>query len=339
MSRHRRDHASHDLAMIVRGLAIGLALLALAGVSITHAAVASAQETATECVAPEPPPGTPTPMEERTPEAMAEMEHEVEEATPVAGTPADEATAAQVQAAVQNYAACYNTGDPTKWVPLLTENYLVATYGSANPYDAIAQEEGFPHPAAELVSIGNAMTYDDGRVSADVEAILGEHWFVHSRLFFVEDEGYWKLDQEDFLKPEPEGDTVVVGVNFVEVVDEATGETTYAFEPNVATITQQPVIILRAISPEANQEMHEMAVIQLPEGAEPTGLLDGTVPFEDVRFIGVVFDIPPGGQQDLALVNLEPGTYWLVCFFPSPDGTPHIARGMVTQITVVAPAE
>jgi hypothetical protein len=37
------------------------------------------------------------------------------------------------------------------------------------------------------------------------------------------------------------------------------------------------------------------------------------------------------------LVNLEPGDYTLICFFPSPDGTPHAALGMVATFTV-APA-
>jgi hypothetical protein len=36
-------------------------------------------------------------------------------------------------------------------------------------------------------------------------------------------------------------------------------------------------------------------------------------------------------------VDLEPGTYVVVCFIPSPDGIPHIAKGMVKPLTVTAP--
>lgn len=40
-----------------------------------------------------------------------------------------------------------------------------------------------------------------------------------------------------------------------------------------------------------------------------------------------------------AIVNLEPGNYVLACFIPSPDGVPHIAKGMIKPLTVTpAPA-
>jgi hypothetical protein len=35
-------------------------------------------------------------------------------------------------------------------------------------------------------------------------------------------------------------------------------------------------------------------------------------------------------------VSLEPGRYVMVCHIPSPDGVPHLAKGMFKQFTVVA---
>ena len=42
---------------------------------------------------------------------------------------------------------------------------------------------------------------------------------------------------------------------------------------------------------------------------------------------------PPGGEANTTLV-LEPGSYAVVCFIPSPDGVPHMAKGMVLGLEV-----
>jgi uncharacterized cupredoxin-like copper-binding protein len=44
-----------------------------------------------------------------------------------------------------------------------------------------------------------------------------------------------------------------------------------------------------------------------------------------------------GGDSSNATARLEPGNYFIVCFLPSPDGTPHVMKGMVRRL-VVAPA-
>jgi hypothetical protein len=41
----------------------------------------------------------------------------------------------------------------------------------------------------------------------------------------------------------------------------------------------------------------------------------------------------PGGTAEVTQL-LEPGNYVLVCFIPSPDGVPHIAKGMLRPVTV-----
>jgi uncharacterized cupredoxin-like copper-binding protein len=42
------------------------------------------------------------------------------------------------------------------------------------------------------------------------------------------------------------------------------------------------------------------------------------------------------GDSTMATVDLVPGNYALLCFIPSPDGTPHIMKGMARPLTVVA---
>lgn len=44
----------------------------------------------------------------------------------------------------------------------------------------------------------------------------------------------------------------------------------------------------------------------------------------------------PGGEQ-LLTTTLEPGNYAVVCFVDVPDRVPHLAKGMVHALTVVAP--
>lgn len=45
----------------------------------------------------------------------------------------------------------------------------------------------------------------------------------------------------------------------------------------------------------------------------------------------------PGESAEVTVPNLEPGTYALLCFIPTEgEGTPHIAKGMVNQLEVVA---
>lgn len=44
----------------------------------------------------------------------------------------------------------------------------------------------------------------------------------------------------------------------------------------------------------------------------------------------------PGGQAAVTL-DLAPGEYILLCFIPSPDGIPHLAKGMRRRLTVADP--
>jgi len=41
-----------------------------------------------------------------------------------------------------------------------------------------------------------------------------------------------------------------------------------------------------------------------------------------------------GGDSANATSRLEPGNYFIVCFLPSPDGTPHVMKGMVHRLVV-----
>jgi hypothetical protein len=43
-----------------------------------------------------------------------------------------------------------------------------------------------------------------------------------------------------------------------------------------------------------------------------------------------------GGDSSNATAHFEPGNYFIVCFIPSPDGVPHVMKGMARRLVVRA---
>ena len=114
------------------------------------------------------------------------------------------------------------------------------------------------------------MTYADGRVSADVEVILGDHWFQDLTMFFVQDGEYWKLDEEiETWRRSRRATPPSSAWRSARPTNE------YALVPNATSNPQSPVLIFHATN--GGQELHELLVVQLPEGADPMGLLDGSL--------------------------------------------------------------
>lgn len=87
-------------------------------------------------------------------------------------------------------------------------------------------------------------------------------------------------------------------------------------------------------------EFHHVQLIRLVDGksfADFTAALQAGGPFP-------AWAVPAGGPNPSApglpessvTLRLEPGPYALVCFIPSADGMPHVAKGMVASLDVVA---
>ena len=327
-----------------------VAMLAVAAVPVvaqdaTPAGSPMASPAVGPCDAPALPPGTPSPMEEMgppegtpaddmagmdmgtpegvaTPEAVAET---AEAASPeaeatAAGTPADETAADEAIAAAENVFNCLNGGNAEGFAALLTANFMLSVTGSANPYDVVT---GFGEILPIGVrSIGNAQTYDDGRISVDVAhtgfTAFGPAQVNQSRMFFVEENGYFLLDAAQSLPVE--GATTTIDVTLRD----------YEFELSQSTASGDLIAFNLTNS---GQYPHEFAVVQLPEGATPDQVLAGEVPEEEILFHGVNF-AEPGGSSSFALEGLAAGTYFAVCFVDEPEGIPHLARGMVAEFTV-----
>jgi len=179
------------------------------------------------------------------------------------------------------------------------------------------------------------MTYEDGSVSVDSQYMSSQYQLASERWHLVQDGEYWKIDELDYISASTDFDQTVVGVNITETTADD-GTKTYAFEPNTPSAVATELLTFHIVN--KGSEVHETIVFILPDGADPMGLLDGTIKQSDITFIGAIAPILPGGQADLNLVSLPAGVYTLVCFFDDANGEPHLAHGMHTTFEVTAPA-
>ena len=127
-----------------------------------------------------------------------------------------------------------------------------------------------------------------------------------------------------------------------------------AAAPNVLTITatdyafdapaQIPAGYTTIRVVDKGHEPHQAALMRLEQGktyadfaaAVKAAKPDAPPPSWIVDAGGPNPPMPNGTAETIQ--NLAPGTYAIVCFVPSPDGTPHIAKGMMRELTVTPSA-
>lgn len=93
-------------------------------------------------------------------------------------------------------------------------------------------------------------------------------------------------------------------------------------------------------------DLHHVQLVRLEEGKTISDLMEafkkgpGAFPAWAVDVGGPNTPVP--GETTAATLNLEAGNYVLICFIPAKDGVPHLMKGMIRPLTVVAntrPAE
>jgi hypothetical protein len=93
----------------------------------------------------------------------------------------------------------------------------------------------------------------------------------------------------------------------------------------------------------AGVEYHMVAVVALKKGVTAAQLKKAALSDDDAAFgkiaqgDGSVAGTPGllgPNQQTTTITQLKAGHYGLMCFVPAPDGSPHIAHGMVTTFDV-----
>lgn len=92
------------------------------------------------------------------------------------------------------------------------------------------------------------------------------------------------------------------------------------------------------------KEMHHAQLVRLDEGHTVDNLMQAMAQGGEhggmpawARFVGGPNVPGPSGFTE-ATLDLRAGAYALLCFIPSPDGVPHVMKGMVKPITV-SPAQ
>ncbi len=128
--------------------------------------------------------------------------------------------------------------------------------------------------------------------------------------------------------------TVVSGPETAEPTADATVKLVdYGFEESAPLTAGHHVIRVE----NAGQQPHELVMVQLAPGKTAQdvatyveGNMQGDPPGKP---IGGVTGIVPGDASYFE-VDLTPGDYAYLCFFPGPDGKPHVAHGMIRQFTV-----
>jgi len=117
------------------------------------------------------------------------------------------------------------------------------------------------------------------------------------------------------------------------VADITVKMTDYAWEVTPAITAGKHVIRIE----NSAEQSHEMFIAQLAPGktvAELAAWVENQQGPPPGKPIGGISGMAKGGVVYLP-VDLEPGQYGLYCFLPdAKDGKPHIAHGMLTQITV-----
>jgi plastocyanin len=234
-----------------------------------------------------------------------------------AGTPADAATAERTISAAENLIGCLSSGNALGFAALVTPNYLLTEYGITNPYDMEYVFEGMP--SFELLAAEAVQQHDDGRTSVEITTVIGGSQVDRFRAYFVEGEqGYLLLDEEVAL---PVTADTTVSVTMLD----------FSFEMSQTTVPANTLLAFEIEN--AGTYPHEFVVVQLPGGITVEEALADPALGESVVFLGGAF-AEPAGVTYMGLNGLEPGEYTVVCFVDTPDGIPHVMRGMVATLTV-----
>ena len=89
-------------------------------------------------------------------------------------------------------------------------------------------------------------------------------------------------------------------------------------------------------------ETHQLELVRVKDGHEPNEIEDAVRRRDVVALNSMVTyhggpnEVAPGSRRTVA-TQLDPGTYVLLCFVASPDGTLHVLRGMIGQVEIAPP--
>jgi hypothetical protein len=196
-------------------------------------------------------------------------------------------------------------------------------FGYDSPEDCAANAEDCIGGPSEVQSLANTTINGD---QGETTATSTEGDVIN--LLFLRENDLWKLNGFAFSADIPEGVTVV-GVSGVD----------YGFEWDPAGLGDGNVAFAFKND---GAEIHELQVASVSEDfdieavkayAQDEAAQEGDPP-GTTGFYGFVFATPGLTSNAVLEEPLAPGDYVLLCFLPSPDGTPHVVLDMYSEFTV-----
>jgi hypothetical protein len=239
---------------------------------------------------------------------------------------------AELTAVSEALAACLSAGDAEMVTRLAAERYLGQLFGGSVPLpkaDYIALATSLTPIPTRIVSLEDVEQSADDRAAATVTHIVGnqlmraEWTFEHAPRAErrAGESPWWLAGERQMPAPPPRG---------AAIIDVEIGDRSFTLDE---TTVAGPDVVLRGDNVSAAD--HEMLVLRFAPELTTADLLRAAGPDlpPGVTFIGEL-PVKTGDQRDLVLVDLEPGTYTLVCLFPDAQGTPHLAQGEEAVFTV-----
>ena len=87
------------------------------------------------------------------------------------------------------------------------------------------------------------------------------------------------------------------------------------------------------------EELHHLQLVRLADGKTAEDFVaesKGEVPPAWAEFVGGPNSPTPNAGVSTVTVNLTPGNYLALCVIPSPDGKPHVVKGMSKSLAVIS---
>jgi hypothetical protein len=242
------------------------------------------------------------------------------------------ALSAELTAVSEALAACLSDGDVDMVAELAGERFLGQLFGSSVPLSKeryVAVAAGLTPVPTKIIAVEAVTSVSPDRATAVVTQVVGNQYlggeWTYVRLARdarPNGRSLWQVASERPLPATPPAEAVTIGV---EIRDRA-----FKLDPTKA---KGPDVVLRGHN--VSNEDHEMLVIRLASGFTTTDLLRTAGPDlpHQVTYIGEQ-PVRAGATSDLVLVDLDPGTYTIICLFPDSEGTPHLAQGMEASFKV-----
>lgn len=257
-------------------------------------------------------------------------------ATPIAAQSspegAQEELATALTAVSESLAACLSAGDARTVTELAGARYLGQLFGASvplSPEEYIATAATLRPIPSRVVSVTDVTQVSDDQATAIVTEVVAHQVLRSQRTFervartgrATGSKG-WQVVSEQRLPVEAPNRAAELSVELSNLQ--------FALEPTTA---KGPDVVLLGTNT-ATQD-HEMLVLKLQDGFTTADLLRSSGPDlpEQATFIGEI-TVRSGHEQEMVLVDLDPGKYTLVCLFPDEEGTPHLALGMEATFTV-----